>query len=249
MNGKLDKRLLELAFGDMNADEAESVRKAAANDAEAEATLRQYEAMKMDLLKLREVPAPQLSAERLRDRILTDGLRPKASVPWFSRYWLPVAASAFVVGFFVIQMKKPSVSVPSLVAANIEKPAPGLDFVPKADPGLKVAAAADASGATKPAAPKLASKTARRPRVKHDWVAKNDMPSPTLAGAMMKSPGTAGPSTSALNASSAAADTAMSASAPATEAEPLVLIQPDKDVDTGAQRATEVNANNVVIGG
>ena len=140
-------------------------------------------------------------------------------------------------------------SVPSLVAANIERPAPTIDFVPKSDTGMKVAAASDANGAAKVPAPKLASRTVRRPRAKHNWVAKNDVPSPTLAGAMMKSAGTAGPAASALNASSAAADTGMSASTPATEAEPLVLIQPDTDVDTGAQRATEVNANNVVIGG
>ena len=46
MNGKLDKRLLELAFGDIDVDQAEDVRKAAASDPEAEAALRQYEAMK-----------------------------------------------------------------------------------------------------------------------------------------------------------------------------------------------------------
>lgn len=130
MNEKFEDRLIELAFGDMNESDAMQLERELSQSKEASQALEELRAFKLDLSRLKEIPAPQLSTERLRDRILNEGLRPSRGVPWLVRLWAPTTAvAAFALAFFMMQNRTASVVEPSLVA-RLDASKPMLDVKP-----------------------------------------------------------------------------------------------------------------------
>jgi len=110
MNRKFEDKLVQLAFGDMSAEEAARVEAEVKNDPIAAQTLASYRDMRSGFSLMSEVPEDQLSKERLREAILKQGLKPKP-VPRFAFWsyaWMPVAACAFTFGILVVKNHRAS---------------------------------------------------------------------------------------------------------------------------------------------
>ena len=84
MRKRFEEELAQLAFGDLSSDRAAELRARADADPDAAQTFDTYCRMKEELRSLAvDVPAEQLSTERLRDAILKRGLteKPMARTP------------------------------------------------------------------------------------------------------------------------------------------------------------------------
>jgi hypothetical protein len=86
--------LIQLAFGELKKDRADQLR--AKMSADESAFVMDFEEIRKDLKRL-PVPEHQLSTERLRDAILSQGLHPKRQAPLWLRFaWVPAAAVAAI---------------------------------------------------------------------------------------------------------------------------------------------------------
>jgi len=119
MDKKFEDQIAKMAFGDLSETEANEVRAHAAANADAAQMLASYEALRSDLKRLKDVPADQLSKERLQNAILTQGLKPKPvrrSNPWA---W--AASGVFVLGAAVVLLAKPQVNQQSVAMNDAAK--------------------------------------------------------------------------------------------------------------------------------
>lgn len=281
MNRKFEDQLVRLAFGDLSSEEASRLQAESAEDRDAQRTLDTYRQMKSELQSLAEVPADQLSKERLREAILARGLgETKAASRQWNWLWMPAMAAA--VAFGVVFLKgstMPDHSVATTVVMDEPKSMSWTDL-PKFDfsttpirsaavtPSVSVSADVEETPVKKSqptqvrrahheAGPTFASATANMSLGALDTMSGHDMPSgigEALAPAMDKVektdkqvPQPDGPTAAITSSpspiSSAGARTIEKSSS-------IVLIQPEKDQDTGAQRAREVeSASNVLVGG
>lgn len=248
MKRKNEEQLIELAFGDLNAAEAERLRHEIASDPKACETLRTYEDLRSSLGGLRNVPEMQMSRERLRDAILAGGL--KESRRW-NLQWLgaPVAIAAVAFAFTMVA-RRPSLPLPSgggMVAtqgfeeaeirgfdATIERISPPTMF---GNPDLGTVRFNVQP--TRPSEIRVAS--VQRPKVK---VISEET---TLgSGAGIAAPELSAPT---VLAASALPDATLDTMSVAEDTEVIVLTT-ETNRDTGAQRATTMeSANNVLIGG
>lgn len=253
MDKKFEDQLAKMAFGELDEAQSNRVRKQAASDADAAKALAAYEAIKSDLRRMRDIPPDQLSKERLQNAILTGGLKPKPVRRAFPWAW---ASSVAVLGAFALAVfiRLPQVATP--VADNFPQPSFG-DF-PILGPGdnqlidQTIGGFYDVQSPTQPVstavapAAKPTTETAdesaqpvaiytTRPRAWHYRSYKSEPyrgesrspvdQSPTLQNALVKA-----------------------ALKPAKKApETLVLIQSDKDNNTGASDAVEVQQTEDVI--
>ena len=85
---------MELAFGEVAADEAVALESRAQIDPQASKALRECRALREGLESLRTVPEDQLSVERLRAAVLDRGLKPDAGRSWT---WVPAAAAILAI--------------------------------------------------------------------------------------------------------------------------------------------------------
>ncbi len=257
MNKKLEDQLCQLAFGDLPEGEAEHLRQAVSSDPKLAQALQGYRDLRQELGCLRDVPEMQISRDRLRDAILAGGLKSRRTPSWS---WLgaPVAlaAAAFAATLY---LRHPSNGLPvamSTVAGPMIMDSPASKVADKA-PAVDLTRAPNLLGsfdfstksssvATAPVAPAPAPRTVSRVRTH-----RTDTP-PVMTMAMGKQPTSFGApmsfSAGSNEAVSPSAVARMSAAAPPEP--PVVVIDNEKDRDTGAQRATEVESvTNVVIGG
>ena len=264
MNGKLEEQLAQLAFGDLTPDEAARIEAQVKGDPEALRALNTYHGMRSELRGLRDVPADQMSNERLRDAILAQGLKPKpvAGKSIWGWGWMPVAAGALAVAMMMVRgggTPEPTIVLDenaksSVVATlkepgqdpEVERPIQEEDVFDELEPDITSA----------PVAAEVASASPTRPRVK----------SRPTAGASVRYAATTPRLTeeekvriesevwSDLVASIATegGDTVSSIDVGESTGNanpPVVIIEERVDEATGALRATEVGATNVLIGG
>lgn len=255
MKRKLEEQLSRFAFGDLDSGEAARLEAEIAGDADALQTLASYRAMRVDLEALgAEIPAHQLSTERLRDALLDQGLRSTSKKATYGWLWAPTSVAVIAFGLvFFKNMNRPIIPATSgwnggIVADNRltpELPTPKLDFR---------AAAPSVVEPTPVPTPKVASQETPkgnrgRPRSAVDRH-KNDGRVAALTAQVARQLDeaiVALDETPRLQAASFAADAPAST---ASEAAPIVLIDNDTDNSTGAKAATEVDsASNVLVGG
>jgi hypothetical protein len=251
MKGKVEDKLAQLAFGELGPSEAAQLERQVQNDPEALRALSLYKEMRDGLRSLSDVPEDQFSKERLRDAILTGGLRPVPNRPESNRVWLWMPAMACVLGFTLMfgqnLIHKPKARtelvlnedrlLPRLSTNNsIEMPAKDLansKYGPFAPPALKPVASAS-----------LATKTVDPDEVDRRIIAENvddDAYDPDLGHL---------PSGSAALAGGTVAVSRTPASHTSASSGPIVLIDQDTDEQTGACKATEVgSSSNVLVGG
>lgn len=252
MNRKREEELIRLAFGDLHGVDADQAVNDASNDPVAAETLRAYRQLRAELKSLGSVPAPQMSKEMLRDRLLVAGLRPGRSGWGWAWGLAPLAAG--ILGFMF--MTRGNTEVPRIPSSSVAMVTPTI----AAEPLLKAPSA-------EPIQPpvSVASLEATTPRVNRKSVrlakrpsgAKRNDPTMTMAMSMVNAPPKANATMGsgvvpiAMSDSMESKKEALTASTPVDESvnTAIVLIQPDKDQETGANRATEISSSNVVIGG
>jgi hypothetical protein len=261
MKRKQEDRLMRLAFGDLSIEESAALEKQVAADPESADVLAEFRGLREDLRALADVPAHQLSNERLREAILGQGLKPKAPEPMLSWLWMPATAVCVIAAFFVLGQRRGSVE-PRLVGFPNSVPVAGetaFDLGPMKDP----------ASISKPAAPKSVMihgpspirlavaeepRPARHRRSSHaafgvdpGWVALSDSSDSSSADM----PGGSVPGASDGTSAPAGADPTANLKPIDDKSTPtVVVINPDTDQDTGASTATEVGSGkNVVVGG
>ncbi|MBC8064607.1 MAG: hypothetical protein H7Y17_07240 [Chlorobia bacterium] len=266
MRRKTEDQLAKFAFGDLTAEEASSLQASLQDDAEANRTLDMYSRMKVELQSLcTDVPEDQLSKERLREAILTRGLKEHRAEPARPNWlWMPAAAA--VLAFGVVFAKGKLQENPSTSPMVVDNSKPRLELP------------SDIRIVRPPVSEKVAS-TARTPLIVNTppmTVAVN-----TDRGSRNLRSGTDDledrrpdefssvkgiPRLMAFEAPQSDHDMALSGqpvifeskkeSAPSRpqpsslDQPAIVVIQSETDADTGALKATEVrNTANVVVGG
>ncbi len=252
MNRKREEELIRLAFGDLSGADADQAVNNASNDPAAAETLRAYRQLRTELKSLGTVPAPQMSKEMLRDRLLVAGLKPGRTGWGWAWGFAPLAAG--ILGFVFMARgnteapRIPSSGVAMVTATKVDEPllkAPSIETI---RPPVAVASLE----ATAPKANRHSARLVKRPSG-----AKRDAPTMTLAMSTVLAPPKANATLASGAAPVAMSDSvenkkeALTASVPVDDSvnTAIVLIQPDKDQETGANRATEISSSNVVIGG
>lgn len=114
--------ILRTAFNDQEDGDDAMIKEWLAQDQAAQSELKNMESLKVGLKSLADVPECQLSSERLREAILTQGVKPNrpAAYPWW-KFALPAAAVAAVAWLVVPNLhldRQPQLSGSTAVAKN-----------------------------------------------------------------------------------------------------------------------------------
>jgi hypothetical protein len=109
MDRNFEDKIAKMAFGELTEAEAREIKAHTAANADAAKALSEYEALKGDLRRMRDVPPDQLSKERLQTAILTQGLRPKPVRRAFPWAW---ASSAVMIGALALVVWTKTSQVP-----------------------------------------------------------------------------------------------------------------------------------------
>ena len=246
MDRKFEDQIAKLAFGELSEAEAAEVRSMAGRNADSAKALESYEALRSDLRRLRDVPPDQLSKERLQNAILGQGLKPKPVRSAFPWVWAP--ATALVAFVALVLLKGPSVENPvetgkgSLVAGDVTRPS--MDAISTPDP---IAYGDFLNGMDKEIlsndVQRLVQETEEAERgaeaatIVAEPVAKKQ---PRVSPRRLNRPSTRQSERSAVAMT-------LSAPAPRVDREPLVIIQNQRDGNTGALAAVEVQQTQDVI--
>ncbi len=249
MKGKFDEKLAELAFGDLSPKEAERIEAQASMDPEAMRVLSTYRSMKGGMGDLMDIPEDQLSKDRLRNAILMQGLKPKpekaSPLGWL---WMP--ATAFLLAAAVM-LFNPQGSGGDPVVAVSEKDVPSNFVAIKPLTSFNFGTLSAGTASEEKEAPKsivVAQSQQSEPPVRRKRIRNNE----ELAKVELKGFGLIASNHQAPRITiTTVPDPEMSpeteASAPPT---PIVIIEDNRDVSTGAYRAIEVgSSSNVLIGG
>lgn len=268
MRKKIEEELAKLAFGDVSADEASRLELRTQVDQEAANTYETYRRMKDELKLLSvEVPENQLSKERLREAILTRGL--KHSEPLATRsswLWMPVAAAVLAFGAFYMKGRLPLTGSESAVV--FDQPAvDASEWLPEFNisrPQTRdfdfSASNSDEERATvvssKPASQVAMNPIRKASRIRSGSLvigqpreSEIDVPGSLSFARESKTPPMA--STFDFGAGSAAESAlAPSVAGPGSGPATIIVIQSETDAATGALKATEVgDPANVLVGG
>ncbi len=267
MRKKIEEELAKLAFGDLDADTARRLELHTQSDPEATRTFESYCRMKEELRSLcDDVPADQLSKDRLREAILTRGLKEHRPVARFNWLWMPAAAAVLAFSFvalkgripmggtsapMVLDYSGPSSDIPGV---GVQRPTP-IDRVANDITPSKIVV--DKPSATVA----MRSDQPRRSRRENYEPQASRAEETQLMGAFVNLTEENAPASEALTntpifdgvpviepeAKIAARGEALRGEAPAPK---IVLIQTETDAHTGTLRATEVESTaNVVVGG
>ena len=250
MKGKIEDKLAKLAFGELSPEEAAKLEREVQNDPEALRALSLYKDMRAGLKSLSDVPEDQFSKERLRDAILTQGLKPLPTRPISSRSWLWMPATACAMGFvlmFTLNLthKKPLPQVvmgPEVASLGLSNSHPieipknfstGALIGPTAPPTTVATTTGDAKQPD--------DMDEVDPRVLTSMEPTDAAYDPDL-GVQPPKGNTLTASRTSLVSSARTVSLKTSGS--------IVLIDQDKDEQTGACKATEVgSSSNVLVGG
>lgn len=263
MKRKVEDELIKLAFGDIEPNRSERAKRAVQEDAAAAELLASYAEIREGLKQLK-TPEHQLSTERLRERILAEGLKAEKPNPFGWRWTLgsvAVAAAAMVITLRLTG----SHAIPAVggIAETGEQVgslgATALNFSPSGDTRewmIKSAAQGSLAESVSPdPAPIANSERVEAPSpapTKATLAVESREPKPSVHAT--KETSTSRPITPE-EISSLALDGALPAGAVALHQdswgeEPIVLIGAESDETTGANRAMEVSSpTNVVVGG
>src|SRR5690606_40471200 len=118
MSNKDFDLLAKAAFGESDLSEDRLIEEWLAQDAQAQEQHTQFVALKEGLRSLADVPECQLSSERLRDAILSQGVKPVRTTTWLK--WAAPALVAASLGLFAIYglPKTPASNTPVAVNSN-----------------------------------------------------------------------------------------------------------------------------------
>ncbi len=279
MNRKFEDKLVQLAFGDMSAEEAARVEAEAKTDPIAAQTLASYRDMRSGFSLMSDVPEDQLSKERLRDAILAQGLKPKP-VPRFALWsyaWMPVAACAFTFGILMVRQhgktSEPMVvmgpsatakafgntdvtKLPNLVAMN-PPTAKSVDEKLRSTGEDLVDDWGINDSAAQPAVDRSYHGRGGSGTGRSGGRHKRHEPEPQLMANIVLAGGVTVPLAVSDSAPPASAQNSMNNSQAALKKAtakpsgdgPIILIDQQQDAETGAQRATEVGSASNVIVG
>jgi hypothetical protein len=279
MRKRFEEDLSKLAFGDLDAEEARRLEMRTLSDPEASQTFQTYCRMKEELRSLaQDVPADQLSKERLREAILNRGMKdqpPRTAKPtWI---WMPAMAAVLAFGFMFVKGRLPINGNHGPMVVDNSKAKPEFDV-----PDLTVPVPANSDSAVvgqrkpglviekEPARVASNLDSAARHRRKNDGMTNRnqhadlmatvpDLEFPkaseeSLAAAPLTEPVTFGE-----KSEPAPRDVARMGPGSPSPAGPggktvaaaptIILIQSETDADTGTLKAREVSTANVVIGG
>lgn len=252
MNRRFEDELLQAAFGDLTPEHAEEIERMAARDPEAARTLASFKQMRADLSELRDIPQHQLSTERLRHAIEQQGVRPRRVGLGLGWLWAPAvaAASVFVVTYLMNVSRFQNAARMPEVASHTQPSNKALlnptDLgVFEVQPGEDVENPQEQSESNVAQVRPSTASTPRMPlRREHTgYVASVTVPhygpDPVYGPA---------PEASAAIAAETV-PTASEVAQPSSTDNGVILIQSDRDMMTGANRATELSSRNVVIGG
>jgi hypothetical protein len=254
MNGKFEEKLAQLAFGDLTPSEANRLELEADKDPEARRALMLYKDMREGLRSLADVPEDQFSKERLRDAILKQGLKPTPSRPLSNRSWLWMPVAACAIGFGLVftrhMIEQGRMQTEVVLGPESLKTGPmfGVEkliaFASKSVNLHQEFIGPMLTAARKPIV--LAS----RHRTRHH-LEPHELPHNLYVENATGEEGDMlflGPDLTDVPADTTPARQAVVATTASTG--PILLIDQDKDAQTGAQKATEVgSATNVLIGG
>jgi hypothetical protein len=255
MKRKNEELLIELAFGDLDAAEAERLRSELSSDPTQQATLRSYEELRASIGGLRDVPEMQLSRERLRDAILAGGLRETRRYDRWAWLGAPVAIAAVAFAFTMI-VRQPAVPLPSGVALATnaaEEPFasmdPTLERNPNSVAGLFGNEELKPYAFSERAEPPVEKQKITAPAEKRIRVVRAEPKTQVEPAPVVTEPG---PAAATLASASAppATDAGMTTAGVVEESTEIIVLTSETDIDTGARRATSMeSSSNVVIGG
>ena len=252
MDKNYEEKIAKMAFGELSEAEAAEVKAHAAADVDAAKALASYELMRSDLRSMKDVPPDQLSKERLQNAILGQGLKPKPVRRPFPFAWVTSVAAVALVGFVMFNGMKPNEQVAMNTPPQLKSSESAPDLRLNLGDGehaileqsvrnydqavvLKNAEAPKATPAIVPISQKLQSNSRSwSKRGTYHALTDRDNRPPKLAIAP-------------LSANEARAVSLLRAP---SEPDTLVLINNDKDSNTGASTAVEVKpseAEDVVI--
>lgn len=262
MKRNSDDHLFNLAFGETSEAERAELEAKAATDPAVAAKLRELRNLKADLRSLADVPPDQLSNDRLRDAILGQGLKPKQAFDW-SWVWMPALSCVLVAGLMMGIRHRQSVE-PSLVGSAV------VSLQTSGVPLFSGDKGGDLAANFKPSESKKRSEVQRIDPVSfrhpvsrkgghgRSWRRRHGLSGLYAdvnlgAGSGIDENDVAPGGLNTVSLPVGAADARISGLKPVdnTSATPaVVVIEPDKDKDSGTQQAREVaNSKNVVIGG
>jgi len=248
MNRKFEDKLVRLAFGETNPRESSALERKVQSDPEAARALEAYQSLKIGLNLLTDVPPDQLSKERLQNAILGQGLRPlPAENPTrWGWAWMPATATAAALAFAWIGVRHmsgsgpgPRIVAPSTSLAMNEKPEHTL-----LTPIVHAEKAVVSSKPLKETAERLVIKPHASEQVEKPTLAVNPLTSKAKPQVVVnKTPTPTPPQT--------VADQPDPDAKLASINGPLVVIHPESDNNSGAQKATEVDGASDVgpVGG
>jgi hypothetical protein len=256
MNRRQEDALVRLAFGDVTPEEATALEREMANDPEASKALASYRRMREGLRDLHDIPQDQLSKERLRHAILSQGLKPRPVSSGTSWLWMPAAAAVLAFGIvFVRNLPSPSGAPVAIVGESRpdfvkNSETPKIEFSPGSSESTSLrenvadkVGASVATATTTVARRKSTSMVATNARVRRNST-RSAQPS-DREGWMAVVPNTDDASPSMTVATNEGGP-----SGSAAPQDPIIIIQAEKDGDTGAQKASEVgSASNVITSG
>lgn len=246
MKNRTRQSLAQLAFGDVSPEVAERLRAQAAEDPEMARELAEYEALRDGLqAQGANVPEPRVTTASLREAILEAGLderQPRAAAWGWA--WAPVAVGVLAFGVFWMRNNPPSPDAVPVVA--VTRPdsvpdiaAPRIGGTASVDMAPKVTVVRDATPRPSVRRPKVRRRSEFVAYRHPDGLVYTVEPPQSVAMADV-SPGTL----------AGQPPKAMSAADPNAPSNAIILIQPERNADTGTQTATEVESvANVVIGG
>lgn len=257
MKRKLEERLARLAFDDLSPSETAELERLAASDTEAARMLNEYRSMRNGLRDLADVPPHQLSNDRLRDAILGQGLRVKPQAADLSWLWMSGTACTAAAILFVFLGRNRPVATEVVFDPNHVGTA-----LARADDGFGHGLANLSKAESNPVRtfPKLvAISRPSRPvirRARHHRRVLENPESGWYASILSNPPDDASVAqdTPVASASTVAeADSEATAKLQPVDKKPddgVVVIEPDTDQATGAQKATELGTTkNVEVGG
>lgn len=269
MRKKIEEELAKLAFGDLDADTARRLELHTQSDPEATRTYETYRRMKDELRSLcDDVPADQLSKDRLREAILTRGLKEHRPVSRLSWMWMPAAAAVLAFSFVALKGRIPMGEVgapmvldytngvvPEIPGVGVERPISNDTVAQDVAPSRIVL--------DKPATTVAMSneRPRRTQRENFETTPSRSVAEEPLLGGHLDLTSEPMLSRDALASTPifdaeppAAAEAKIEALRPAPRNDDsemkIVLIQTETDANTGTLRATEVESTaNVVVGG
>lgn len=266
MRKKIEEELAKLAFGDLDADTARRLELHTQSDPEATRTFETYRRMKDELRSLcDDVPADQLSKDRLREAILTRGLKEHRPVSRLNWMWMPAAAAVLAFSFVALKGRIPvgGTSAPMVLdysgpaseipGVGVERPAPNDRVANDITPSKIVVDKPSTTVAMNTERPRRGRREgyeALPSRGIDDAPLRSAHLDLTKENAPISEALTSTPTFDTLGAPEARVEALRGAPRDEAPAPKIVLIQTETDANTGTLRATEVESTaNVVVGG